>query len=256
MLMGRKNNIKMNKLFISCLSIFALCSAGYSQTYIYDKNLKLPHQILFEQLSISRSEVYSASEIISEFMSNEIRATKLFYGKPILIKGRIAKIYKFETQNIIALQVGEDEISNNFLSVSIFKPNRDKELNFDKIENYSVGDWINIHSLGFAKSKLFSYEYLFFGDIYHTESLNAKKNFLIKVINLPTGAKLSHHADEFENATKFSEVVNGKSFCKITSIYGKAGLNIEIKDANGNILKKTKILAKINCHSIFDYNKL
>lgn len=255
--MERKNNIEMNKLFISCLSIFALCSAGYSQTYIYDKNLKLPNQILFEQISISRSEVYSASEIISEFMSNEIRATKLFYGKPILIKGRIAKIYKFETQNIIALQVGEDETSNNFLSVSIFKPNRIKELNFDKIENYSVGDWINIHSLGFAKSKLFSYEYLFFGDILHTKELDPpKKNHLVKILNVPDSTIISYENDNNRYVQKFSEVVNGKSYCKLFNYYGFTTLNVTFKDKNGNVIKKSKLNAKLNCHSIFDYNKL
>lgn len=254
--MERKSNIKMNKLFFSCLSIFALCGASFSQTYIYDKNLKLPPQIMFEKVVISDSKVYSASEIISEFMSNEIRATELFSNKPILIKGRIAKIYKYETHNIVALQVGDDETASKYLSVSIFKPNRLKEFSYDKIENYSVGDWINIFSMGFAKTQLFSYEYLFFGDIFHTRDLNAKKNFLVKIINLPEGTKLSHHAEDFENATKFSEVVKGKSFCKFTSHYNRIGLEVEIKDGNGNVLKKTKISAKINCHSIFDYNKL
>jgi hypothetical protein len=248
--------VAMNKLLMS-LSLFSFfVSSAYSQTYVYDKNLKLPSQIMFEKVVISDSKVYSASEIISEFMSNEIRATELFSNKPILIKGRIAKIYKFETHNIVALQVGDDETASKYLSVSIFKPDRLKEFNYDKIENYSVGDWINIFSMGFAKTQLFSYEYLFFGDIFHTKDLNAKKNFLVKIINLPEGAKLSHHAEEFENATKFSEVVKGKSFCKFTSHYSKIGLEVEIKDSNGNLLKKAKIFAKINCHSIFDYNKL
>ena len=54
--MERKNNIEMNKLFISCLSIFVLCSAGYSQTYVYDKNLKVSLQIMVELKTVQASK--------------------------------------------------------------------------------------------------------------------------------------------------------------------------------------------------------
>ena len=62
--MERKNNIEMNKLFISCLSIFALCNAAYSQTYVYDKNLKVPLQIMVELKIVQASKVYSSSQVI------------------------------------------------------------------------------------------------------------------------------------------------------------------------------------------------
>jgi hypothetical protein len=251
--MGRKNNIEMNKLFISCLSIFALCGAGYSQTYVYDKNLKVPLQIMVELKTVQASKVYSSSQVISEFMANEIRATELFDFKSLVIGGRIAKIYNVDSVNIISLQVGEDEASDKYLSFAV----RSGYKSFDKIQNYSVGDWINIHSFGFVKSPNFSYEYLFQGVILHSKELSPpKKNYLVKISNIPNETIISFENDESQWVQKFSEVVNGKSYCKLFNYYGFTTLNVTFKNKNGNVIKKSKLNAKLNCHSIFDYNKL
>ena len=256
MLMGRKNNIKMNKLILSCLSIFALCNTGYSQTYVYNKNLKISNDIARELVIVNTKKVYSADEVISEFMANEVRAINTF-KELFIIKGRIAKIFKLGEKNFLALSVSEDDEAQNFLYVHIQDTHMYQSVhNFDKITNYSVGDWVNIFSAYAFETKEFSYNYLFMGNILHTKTIYEKKNFLVKIINLPLGAKISHHAENQDNATKFSEVNNGKSFCKLVSAYGKTGLEVEIKDSNGNVLKKAKIFAKINCISTFDYNKL
>jgi hypothetical protein len=254
--MERKNNIEMNKLFISCLSIFALCSASFSQTYIYDKNLKLPFQILLELKIVQSSKVYTPSQIISEFMANEIRASELFYGKPLVIVGRIAKIYSVDSRDVISLQVGEDESSETYLSIVIANIDK-RDMKYDKIQNYSVGDWINIHSFGFVKSPNFSYEYVFTGPILHTKELEPpKKNHLVKISNIPKETTISFENDESHWVQKFSEVVDGKSYCKLFNYYGFTTLNVTFKNKNGNVIKKSKLNAKLNCHSIFDYNKL
>jgi len=252
MLMERKNSIKMNKLILSCLSIFALCNAGYSQTYIYDKNLKIPFQIILEFKIAEESKNYTASEVITEFMANEIRATELFSKKPLVIGGKIAKIYSVDTRDIISLQVGDDETSEKYLS---FLLRKDKS--YDKIQNYSVGDWINVFSMGFVKSQSFSYEYVFLGDILHTKELDPpKKNHLVKILNVPDSTIISYENDDNRYVQKFSEVVNGKSYCKLFNYYGFTTLNVTFKNKNGNVIKKSKLNAKLNCHSIFDYNKL
>lgn len=248
-----KSNINMNKLLVSCLSFFILCSASFSQTYIYDKNLKLPFQILLELKMVQSSKVYTPSQIISEFMANEIRASELFYGKPLVIVGRIAKIYNVDSLDIISLQVGEDESSEKYLSVSI-----NNELKgYDKIQNYSVGDWINIFSMGFVKSQSFSYEYVFRGSILHTKELEPpKKNHLVKILNIPNDTTISFENDDSRWVQKFSDVVNGKSYCKLFNFYGFTVLNVTFKNKDGKVIKNAKLNAKLNCHSIFDYNKL
>ena len=251
--MERKNNIKMNKLFISCLSIFALCNAGYSQKYVYDKNLKVPLQIMVELKIVQASKVYSSSQVISEFTANEIRATELFSNKPLVIGGRIAKIYNVDSYNMISLQVGEDENSDKYLSIALTS----KDKSFDKIQNYSVGDWINVHSFGFVKSQSFSYEYVFQGVILHSKELSPpKRNHLVKISNIPKETTISFENDESHWVQKFSEVVDGKSYCKLFNYYGFTTLNVTFKNKNGNVIKKSKLNAKLNCHSIFDYNKL
>jgi len=254
--MERKNNIKMNKLFISCLSIFVLCSAGYSQTYVYDKNLKVSLQIMVELKTVQASKVYSSSQVISEFTANEIRATELFDNKSLVIGGRIAKIYNVDSlkkYNIISLQVGEDETSDKYLSFAVSSGYK----SFDKIQNYSVGDWINIHSFGFVKSPNFSYEYLFQGVILHSKELSPpKRNHLVRISNIPKETTISFENDESHWVQKFSEVVDGKSYCKLFNYYGFTTLNVTFKNKNGNVIKKSKLKAKLNCHSIFDYNKL
>jgi hypothetical protein len=254
--MGRKNNIDMSKFLISCLSFCAISSASFSQTYIYDKNLKLPNDIARELVVVNTKKVYSADEVISEFMANEVRAINTF-KEIFILKGRIEKIFKLGEKNFLALRVSEDDEAQNFLYVHIHDTHMYKSVhNFDKITNYSVGDWINILTAYGFETKEFSYNYIFMGNILHTKTIYEKKNFLVKIINLPLGAKLSYDEENQDNATKFSEVHNGKSFCKFVSPYGKTGLELVIKDSNGNLLKKTKIYAKINCQSIFDYNKL
>jgi len=254
--MEQKSSIDMNKIFLSCLSIFTLCSAGYSQTYIYDKNLKLSNDIARELVILSTSKIYSSDEVIAEFMANEVRAINKF-EKPFVIKGEIAKIFKLGEKNILALRVSEDENAENFLHVYIEDTHKYQKVhNFDKITNYSVGDWVNIYSTYMLKTPEYSYNYLFLGNMLHIKSFNEKKNHLLKIINLPKNSKLSHHAEDYDGSTKFSDVVNGKSFCKFLSIYGKSGIEVTIKDETGKILKKKTILAKMNCHSIFDYNKL
>jgi len=251
--MERKSNIKMNKLFISCLSIFALCSGSFSQTYIYDKNLKVPLQIMLELRIVQASKVYSSSQVISEFMSNEIRATELFSNKPLVIGGRIAKIYNVDSLNIISLQVGDDETSDKYLSIAI----NNKDLSYDKIQNYSVGDWINVHSFGFVKSQNFSYEYIFQGVILHSKELSPpKKNHLVKILNIPNETTISFENDESQWVQKFSDVVNGKSYCKLFNFYGFTVLNVTFKNKDGKVIKNAKLNAKLNCHSIFDYKKL
>ncbi len=248
-----KSNINMNKLFISCLSIFALCSGSFSQTYIYDKNLKVPLQIMLELRIVQASKVYSSSQVISEFMSNEIRATELFSNKPLVIGGRIAKIYNVDSLNIISLQVGDDETSDKYLSIAI----NNKDLSYDKIQNYSVGDWINVHSFGFVKSQNFSYEYIFQGVILHSKELSPpKKNHLVKILNIPNETTISFENDESQWVQKFSDVVNGKSYCKLFNFYGFTVLNVTFKNKDGKVIKNAKLSAKLNCHSIFDYNKL
>jgi len=243
----------MNKLFISCLSIFALCSGSFSQTYIYDKNLKVPLQIMLELRIVQASKVYSSSQVISEFMSNEIRATELFSNKPLVIGGRIAKIYNVDSLNIISLQVGDDETSDKYLSIAI----NNKDLSYDKIQNYSVGDWINVHSFGFVKSQNFSYEYIFQGVILHSKELSPpKKNHLVKILNIPNETTISFENDESQWVQKFSDVVNGKSYCKLFNFYGFTVLNVTFKNKDGKVIKNAKLNAKLNCHSIFDYKKL
>lgn len=246
----------MKKLLI-LLSLFSFfVSSAYSQTYVYDKNLKVPFQILLELKIVQSSKVYSASQIISEFMANEIRASELFYGKPLIIVGRIAKIYNVDSRDIISLQVGEDESSEKYLSVVISNIDK-KDMHYDKIQNYSVGDWINIFSMGFVKSQSFSYEYVFTGPILHTKELEPpKKNHLVKIVNIPNDTTISFENDESKWVQKFSEVVNGKSYCKLFNYYGFTTLNVTFKNKNGNVIKKSKLNAKLNCHSIFDYNKL
>ena len=206
--MERKNSINMKKLILSFLSIFVLCNVGYSQTYIYDKNLKVPFQIMLELKIVQASKVYSSSQVISEFMANEIRATELFSNKPLVIGGRIAKIYNIDSYNMISLQVGDDETSDKYLSIALTS----KDKSYDNIQNYSVGDWINVHSFGFVKSKSFSYEYVFQGVILHSKELSPpKKNYLVKIFNVPDNTTISFENDDSHWVQKFSDVVNGKS---------------------------------------------
>ena len=255
--MERKNSIKMNKLILSCLSIFALCNAGYSQTYIYDKNLKASKNLIAEANYVKLYKVYSSDDIISEFRSNSIRAENLFKNKIIIIKGRIALITKIDNFNIIGFDISENEYQKKYMYVGIEDTNKYSKIhNFDKITNYSVGDWVNILGLYLRLDENGSR--LFSGEILHTENINnPKKNLLVKVVNVPSNVSLSYENDDSNPwATKFSDVENGKSFCKIFSTYEYVILNITFKDINGNIIKKKTVQAKTNCHSIFDYNKL
>ena len=82
---------------------------------------------------VEESKKYTASEVISEFMANEIRATELFTHKPLVIGGKIAKIYSVDDRDIISLEVGEDETSEKYLSIVLRK-----DKSYDKIQNDSV----------------------------------------------------------------------------------------------------------------------
>jgi hypothetical protein len=254
--MERKNNIKMNKLFISCLSIFALCSAGYSQTYIYDKNLRASKNLITEARFVTTYKIYSSDEIISEFKANQIRADNLFKKKLIIIKGKIDSISKIDNDNYIRFDISENEYQKKYLYVLIYDTNSFKPVHsFDKITNYSVGDWVNIVGLyGGLDSNGYR---VFTGSILHAQEINnPKKNFLIKIINVPEEFTVNYDNEDSIWATKFSEVVNGKTFCKIFNIYEKTMINLTFKDKDGNVIKNKKVTAKVNCQSIFDYNKL
>lgn len=257
--MERKNNIKMNKLILSCLSIFSLCNAGYTQTYIYDKNLKAPSSLIYETRWIASSNKYSTQNIIDEFESNPLRAEYLFKktNKLFILQGEIGFIGKYAGFNYIGLNVSENTFFQEYIYV-LLPDTHDvaTKHKFDKITEYNLGDYVNILSKSYAvdplENKIFTGYLLHYKDIQ-----NIKKNCLVKIINLPQNTAISFEKDE-ENpwATKFSEVTNGKSYSKLFSYYEYTNMELTFKDKEGNILKKKTIKTKTNCHSIFDYNKL
>lgn len=249
----------MKKLLMSLSLLSFFVSSAYCQTYVYDKNLKVSEQLLNELSKVLSVKIYSSDEIISEFMANEIRAEKLFKNdEGFIIKGRITRIFKIGDKmqsTCVALQVGDDESAKRYLHINTLDI-KDKKIKFDNIENYSVGDWINIYSMGYMKYPYLSYEYLFFGSIFHTNDLVSKRNHLVKITNIPKDVAISFDADKSERVDKFTDVLNGKSYCRFLNIGLFTTINVKFSKPDGTIIKNAKLKAKINCHSIFDYNKL
>jgi hypothetical protein len=175
----------MNKLFISCLSIFALCSAGYSQTYIYDKNLKAPSSLIYEARWIASSNKYSTQNIIDEFESNPLRAEYLFKKtkKIFILQGEIGFIGKYAGTNYIGLNVSENTFFPEYVYV-LLPDTHDVAIKhiFDKITEYNLGDYVKILSKSYEVDP--SGNKIFGGYLLHYKNINnIKKNCLVTILH-------------------------------------------------------------------------
>jgi hypothetical protein len=241
-----KHSLLVASLFLGNIS--------FAQSYVYDKNLKVAPFVMKEIDFTQTFDIISVDELVSEFQSNSIRANNKFKNKMFILKGEIGSIERINGFNYIGFNVSDNQYLKKYLYVLIYDTNKfSKVHNFDKITNYSVGDRVSILALSdnLTSNKLIT------GNILHGQYIsNPKKNHLVKINNIPDNVSLSYEHDTNRWAQKFSPVVNGKSYCKFFNNSEKTSLKVSFFDANGDKIKEVKLTAKINCHSIFDYNKL
>ena len=243
----------MFKSFLLFASL-ALCSQCFSQTYTYDKNLKVAPFVMKEIEFTQNFDVLTVDDLVSEFQSNSIRASIKFKNKMFVLRGEIATIEKINGYNCIGFNISDNQYIKKYLYVLIYDTAKFSKVHkFDKITNYSVGESVMILTLAndLRNTKLMT------GNILHEQYIvYPKKNHLVKIVNVPENLKISYEHDNSRNAQKFSPVIDGKSYCKFFNNSDETNLNVVFKDADGNKIKQVKITAKINCQSVFDYNKL
>lgn len=244
----------MKKILLTLL-ILIVCKCSFGQSYSYDKNLKVSSTVLKEIEYLETYDVFTVDEIVSEFESNSIRANNKFKNKMFILKGEVASIQKINGYNFIGFNISDNRFIKQILYVLIYDTSKFSKIhNFDKITNYSVGNWVTILALtGETKTERLSLS----GNILHGGNIaNPKKNHLVKINNIPEGLVLSYEHDNNRWAQKFSPVVEGKSYCKFFNNSEKTSLKVSFIDSEGVKVKEVKIVAKINCISTFDYNKL
>lgn len=247
-----KWNLKMKKIILSCFVFLFVVAPCISQTYVYDPNLKLSSAAFKELSLVSNLELYSPNEIQDEFNANEIRFETNFKKKIVLIRGEVAFIKKINNANIIGFELQSDSIIKKHLVVVIFANKSPvKGLYFDSINNYSVGNYVDITAIYSNKD---DNNIIFAGNLLHSRYIYGKKNFMVKFINLPEGTEISI-GDEISNK-RFTKASDNKSFFKFLDVTEYVNLNLTFSDKYGDVIRRRTIKTKINCISIFDYNRL